>query len=145
MNEYTKYRLELAAERVEVSKIMLDCGHFRDSINRSYYAIFTAARALLSEDGVAFKKHSAVISYFRREYIKTNIFDVKYSDYIGNAFEFRNDCDYEDFVFASKEEAEEQYQNAVEFVNVVKKYLEEANDENVCEDKGDSELPAADD
>ncbi|MBR4904438.1 MAG: HEPN domain-containing protein [Selenomonadaceae bacterium] len=128
MNEYTKYRLETAAERVEVSKLMLDCGHFKDSINRSYYAIFTAARALLSEDGVAFKKHSAVISYFRREYIKTGVFDVKYSDYIGNAFEFRNDCDYEDFIFATREEAETQYQHAVEFVEAVKNYLEASND-----------------
>ena len=142
MNEYTKYRLEVAAERVEVSKNMLDSGHFRDSVNRSYYAIFTAARALLSEDGVAFKKHSAVIGYFRREYIKTGIFDVKYSDYIGDAFEFRNDCDYEDFIFATREEAEEQYQHAVEFVAAVKNYLE---GENVRKDKGDSELPAADD
>ena len=125
MNEYTKYRLEVAAERVEVSKNMLDSGHFRDSVNRSYYAIFTAARALLSEDGVAFKKHSAVIGYFRREYIKSGIFDVKYSDYIGDAFEFRNDCDYEDFIFASREEAEEQYQHAVEFVAAVEKYLAE--------------------
>lgn len=128
MNEYTKYRLETAAERVEVSRLMLDFGHFKDSINRSYYAIFTAARALLSEDGVAFKKHSAVISYFRREYIKAGIFDVKYSDYIGNAFEFRNDCDYEDFIFATREEAETQYQHAAEFVEAVKNYLEASND-----------------
>lgn len=128
MNEYTKYRLETAAERVAVSKAMIDMGAYRDSINRSYYAIFTAARALLSEDGVAFKKHSAVISYFRREYIKSGIFDIKYSDYIGSAFEFRNDCDYEDFVFASHEEAEEQYQHAVEFVAAVKAYLEKCNE-----------------
>ena len=124
MNEYTKYRLEVAAERVEVSKAMLDSGHFRDSVNRSYYAIFSAMRALLSEDDVAFKKHSAVIGYFRREYIKSGIFDVKYSDYIGDAFEFRNDCDYEDFIFASRAEAETQYQHAVEFVAAVKIYLE---------------------
>ena len=123
MNEYTKYRLETADERVEVSKFLLDGGHFRDSIHRSYYAIFSAVRALLSERGVDFKKHSAVIGYFRREYIKTGIFDVKYSDYIGGAFEFRNDCDYEDFVFASRAEAELQYQHAVEFVTAVKTYL----------------------
>lgn len=140
MNKYTKYRLELADERVEVSKIMLNDGHFRDSINRSYYAIFTAVRALLSERNIDFKKHSAVISYFRREYIKTGVFDVKFSDYIGGAFEFRNDCDYEDFVFASREEAEEQYQHAVEFVEAVKNYLE---GENVCENKSGVELSAA--
>ena len=94
MNEYAKYRLEVAAERVETTKFLIDGGAYRDSINRSYYAIFTAARALLAERGIDFKKHSAVISYFRREYIKTGVFDVKFSDYIGAAFRFRNDCDY---------------------------------------------------
>ena len=132
MNEYTRYRLELAAECVDVSKFLLDGGYFKASINRSYYAIFSATRALLSEDGMAFKKHSAVISYFRREYIKTGIFDVRFSDYIGGAFEFRNDCDYEDFVFASRAEAELQYQHAVEFVTAVKTYL------------GGDDLPAVD-
>lgn len=124
MNEYTKYRLELAAERVTISKAMIDMGAYRDSSNRSYYAIFTAIRALLAERNIDFKKHSAVIGYFRREYIKTGLFDIKFSTYVGAAFRFRNDCDYEDFIFASREEAETQYQHAVEFVEAVKIYLE---------------------
>lgn len=128
MNEYAKYRLEFAAERVATTKAMIDIGAYRDSINRSYYAIFTAARALLADREIDFKKHSAVIGYFRREYVKTGIFDVKFSDYIGAAFKFRNDCDYEDFVIVSREEAETQYQHAVEFVEAVKKYLEGLND-----------------
>lgn len=123
MNEYAKYRLELAAERVVATKVMIDMGAYRDSINRSYYAIFTAARALLAERGIDFKKHSAVIGYFRREYIKTGVFDTKFSDYIGKAFSFRNDCDYGDFVIVSREQAEEQYRRAVEFVEAVKEYL----------------------
>ena len=143
MNEYTKYRLELAIERVTATKTLIDNEAYRDSINRSYYAIFTAVRALLSERGVDFKKHSAVIGYFRREYIKTGIFDTKFSDYIGGAFEFRNDCDYEDFVIVSRAEAELQYQHAIEFVEAVKNYLEEA--QNVCEDTGGDKLPAAND
>lgn len=39
MNEYAKYRLELAAERVTTSKAMIDMGAYRDSINRSYEAV----------------------------------------------------------------------------------------------------------
>lgn len=124
MNDYAKYRLELADERVTTSKLLIDNEAYRDSINRSYYAIFTAARALLADRNIDFKKHSSVISYFRREYIKTGLFDTKYSDYIGKAFRFRNDCDYEDFVIVSREQAQEQYQHAVEFCAAVKKYLE---------------------
>ncbi len=127
MNEYAKYRLTLAEERVQTTRLLIESGSYRDSINRSYYAIFTAARALLAEKNIDFKKHSAVIGYFRREYIKTNVFDAKFSDYIGKAFSFRNDCDYGDFVIVSRAEAEEQYQHAVEFVEAVKKYLEETN------------------
>lgn len=127
MRDLTKYRLELAKERIEISKFMIDNGHYKDSVNRSYYSIFSAIRALLAEKEVDFKKHSAVISYFRLHYIKTEIFDKKLSDYVGSAFNTRNDCDYEDFVFISREEAETQYLHAVEFYEVIKNYLESAD------------------
>lgn len=44
------------------------------------------------------------------------------------AFKLRASCDYEDFIFATREEAETQYQHAVEFVEAVKNYLEALND-----------------
>ena len=126
MTDLTKYRLEVAKERIESSKLELDIGHFRISITHSYYAIFNSARALLAENEIDFKKHSAVISYFRRNYIKTKIFEDKYSDYIGRAFDLRNICDYEDFFVASREEAETQYLHAVEFYETIKNFLESA-------------------
>lgn len=103
---------------------MLENSCYKDSINRSYYAIFTTIRALLAENEIDFKKHSAVIAYFRQHYIKTEIFNVKFSKYIGDAFEIRNDCDYEDFFFVSREESEMQYNRAVEFYESVRNYLE---------------------
>ena len=124
MRDLTKYRLERSAEFLDESKMLLENGSFKGSINRSYYTIFTAVRALLAEKEVDFKKHSAVISYFRREYVRPEMFDKKFSDYIGNAFRFRNNSDYADFFIVSREEAETQYNNAAEFYEAVKKYLE---------------------
>ena len=124
MRDLTRYRLDTATERLVVAADLIADDHFKDSVNRSYYAIFSATRALLSERYVDFKKHSAVISYFRREYIKTGLLDVKFSSYIGDAFRARQYSDYEDFIIVSREQAEEQYQHAVEFVEAVKKYLE---------------------
>lgn len=124
MRDLTKYRLDMAEERLEVAALMIDVGRYKISISNSYYAIFNAARALLAERNVDFKKHSAVIGYFRREYVKTGVFDVIYSEYIGSAFDSRNDCDYEDFFIASHEQAREQYQHAVEFCAAFRKYLE---------------------
>ena len=126
MLDLTKYRLERATEFLSASKIMLENNCYKDSINRSYYAIFTTIRAILAENEVDFKKHSAVISYFRQHYIKTKIFNVKFSQYVGDAFEIRNNCDYEDFYIASREDAETQYNNAVEFYEAVKNFLESA-------------------
>ena len=123
MLDLTKYRLERATEFLSASKIMLENNCYKDSINRSYYAIFTTIRAILAENEVDFKKHSAVISYFRQHYIKTKIFNVKFSQYVGDAFEIRNNCDYEDFYIASREDAETQYNNAVEFYDAVKNFL----------------------
>ena len=59
-----QYRLDMAKERLEAAKLLLDNGSYKDSIGRSYYAIFTAVRALLALDGVDFSKHAGVISYF---------------------------------------------------------------------------------
>lgn len=123
MRDLTRYRLERAAEFLTATKIMFENNCYKDAINRSYYAIFTAVRALLAEDEVDFSKHSAVISYFRKNYIKTGIFDTKFSDYIGKAFQLRNDCDYEDFFIVSREDAETQYHNAIEFYEIIKNYL----------------------
>ncbi len=123
--ELVKYRLEMAKERLDSSKLLLDNGSYKDAIGRSYYAIFTSVRALLARDGVDFSKHAGAISYFQKEYIKTGIFDVKYSKYISEAFQIRNNTDYADFFIVAKEDAEEQYCRAVEFHELIENYLKE--------------------
>lgn len=49
--ELMKYRLEMAEERLHSSKVLLEAGSYKDSIGRSYYAMFTAVRALLAMEG----------------------------------------------------------------------------------------------
>lgn len=121
--ELMQYRLDMAKERLESSKLLLDNGRYKDSIGRSYYAIFTAVRALLALDGVDFSKHSGVIFYFQKEYIKSGVFDVKYSKYISQAFQIRNNTDYADFFIVSRDDAKEQYERAGDFYEVIADYL----------------------
>lgn len=123
MDNLINYRINNAKEKLESAKLLLDAGKYRDSIGRSYYAIFTAVRAVLANDKVDFSKHSGVIAYFQKEYIKTGRFDVKYSRYLQTAFQIRNSCDYDDFFIASKQDAEEQYSRALEFYEEIIRYL----------------------
>lgn len=125
MDSLARYRLDNAAEKLESAKILLDAGKYKDSIGRSYYAIFSSVRAVLANDKVDFSKHAGVIAYFQKEYIKTGTFDKKYSKYLQSAFQIRNSCDYDDFFIVSKQDAEEQYQRAEEFYKIIKNYLGE--------------------
>ncbi len=121
--ELIRYRLHAAQEKLHSAKILLDAGEYKDSIGRSYYAMFSAVRAILALDKVDFSKHAGVIAYFQKEYIKTGKFGKIYSKYISNAFQIRNNCDYSDFFLVSKNDALEQYERAEEFVDAIKEYL----------------------
>ena len=125
MDDLVQYRLSSAKERLESARLLLDAGQYKDSIGRSYYAIFTAVRAVLARDQVDFSKHAGVIAYFRREYIKSAIFDIKYSKILQRAFQIRNNCDYDDFFIVSKEDATEQYKNAVDMVQAIETYIKQ--------------------
>lgn len=102
----------------------MDAGSYKDSISRSYYAMFTAVRALLAIDGQDFSKHAGVIAYFQKEYIKNGKIEKKYSKYISQAFQIRNNTDYSDFFIVSVQDAQEQYEKAKEFFEMIKAYLQ---------------------
>lgn len=123
MDDLIKYRLSSAKEKLTSAKLLLDAGLYRDSVGRSYYAIFSAVRAVLAVRQVDFSKHAGVIAYFQKEFIKTEIFDKKYSKYLQQAFQIRNSCDYDDFFIVSKQDAEEQYERAVEILVVIEGYI----------------------
>ena len=121
------YRLERAVSDLEDAELLFANAKYHSSVTRSYYAIFNSLRAILATEGVDFKKHSAVISYFQRQYVKTGIFDNEISDYARDAFAVRNSSDYKDFYIVSEEDARLQIENANTVIEVVKKYLSGKN------------------
>ncbi len=80
-------------------------------------------RAVLALDGFDSKKHSGIISEFRKNYIKTGIFSTEMSDIISSLFNVRSSSDYDDFYIISKEKVTKQYENAKLFVDTIDKYL----------------------
>ena len=123
LKDLSNRRLEQAEQCIRSAKLLIENDDYKGAANRSYYAIFHCMRSVLALEQVDFKKHSGVSSYFRNQYIKTRVFDSKLSDIIADAFEIRNDSDYNDFFVISKEDVEQQIQNAELFYNTVKNYL----------------------
>ena len=110
--DLSRYRFETAQEDLETAKMLFDAGKWKASLNRSYYAIFHALRSVTALDGFDAKKHSTVIAYFNQWYVKTEIFEKGMTKLIGSAFEMRGNADYQDFYIVSKEQTQQQIDNA---------------------------------
>lgn len=119
------HRFNRAKEELQTAELLLRNADFRSSINRSYYSIFHAIRAVNALDGFDSSKHSGVISHFNQEYVKTGLFEKEVSKIIRNASELREQADYEDFYEASQEEAVDIFEQAARFISVVEVYLRE--------------------
>lgn len=111
-----RYRLERAKETLVEALDNLKGNHYGVSVNRSYYAMFTAARALLALKGLDSSKHSGVIALFNQHIVKTGLFQKEVSKFLAKAKYIREDADYGDFVEITKEDAENQLSCAKEFV-----------------------------
>ena len=117
------YRLETAKQCIISAKALIEISDYKGAANRTYYAVFHCMRSVLALCSIDFSKHSAVGAHFRKEYIKTGIFDVSMSDIISEAFDIRSDSDYNDYFVISKKEVEEQILNARYFYDKVEKYV----------------------
>lgn len=122
--DLAKYRLEKAKECLNAAEYLIEPEEYLTILNRAYYAIFHAIRAVFAIEGVDRKKHSGVISYFQQNYVKTGIFDKEFSRIVQEAFEVRQESDYEDFFVISKEDSITQYENAQRFVEEIEKYID---------------------
>lgn len=113
LKELAGYRLERAKEMLSASENNLGIGEYKTSLNRSYYAVFHAMRSANALKGFDSSKHSGVIAFFTKEYLKTEDSSL-----------CREKSDYDDFYVASRIEAEEQLKNAKCFVQKVGEYVD---------------------
>lgn len=87
--------------------------------------MFHMTRALLALDGFDSKKHSTIIGYFNQHYIASEKIDVVYNKFLSNAFQIRNQSDYNDFYVVSRNETEKQLRNAIQFNEFMTQYIRE--------------------
>ena len=119
-----KHRLEQAQQALGDAKYLIDGNRSPQSIvNRSYYAMFYAALALLQKISKAPSKHSGVISLFDKEYVMRGIFEKELSKDFHKAFELRQSIDYKIIKPISADKASHIWQKAVNFVQAIQHYF----------------------
>jgi uncharacterized protein (UPF0332 family) len=124
VTQLIRYRLEQATTALEDAKFLLTGNRSPQSIvNRSYYAMFYAALALLQKISKAPSKHTGVISLFDSEFVLKGTFPKELSKDFHKAFELRQQSDYKAIQPVTCERAEEILQKAERFLDAVKTYL----------------------
>lgn len=124
VKELSKYRFETSLENLEDARLMYENGRYKNALNRAYYSIFHAIRAVNTLKEFDSSKHSGVIAFFNQNYVKEEIFPKELSKIITQASNNREKADYLDFYIASSEEAQKQIARAEEFSAAIKQYLE---------------------
>jgi len=124
--ELARYRLEKAKECLRDAQDAALESRLANSVNRSYYSMFHATRALLALSGFDSQKHSSIIGYFNQHYVAKGEIDPVYHQMLSNAFRDEIRPIMTTFFFVSRDEAEQQLDNAVKFVAALEKYIDKS-------------------
>lgn len=121
--DLAKYRIKKAKEKLKSARDLLSHNDNEDSISRSYYAIFSAARALLALKQLDSKKHSGVISLFNQHFVKKGTVSKVCGAILKNAKIYREKADYGDFVKFSSDLSRKQIKDAEIFVKEIRRTI----------------------
>ncbi len=126
--ELARYRLKQAEESIDEAAFLLQGKKSpRSVINRAYYAMFYAVLALLIFEPYASSKHSGVLGYFNRRFVKPGIFPEEMGRVINKAFDLRQRGDYREYEEMSYELVRPFVDQSRIFVQGVKDYLEKGS------------------
>ncbi len=129
--DLSNHRLEKALDLLDQAKLLLKEGKYDGSVNRSYYAIFSAIRAVLALIGLDARKHRGVITYFDRYFVKTGIFEKHFSKIVHASFDVRQASDYEDFFVIPAEHAIKQLEDGGRFIKEARKIVVMAQEDKM--------------
>lgn len=125
MKDATRKLLEKGKSAIHAAEVLLQANEVEFAAGRAYYAMLYVAKALLTEHGVrAGRKHSSVHALFGEHFAKTGAFDSKFHRWLIDAFDQRLLGDYEIEVTITAEQVQEIIQQAREFLDAARRYLE---------------------
>ena len=95
--------------------------HFAATVNRAYYAMFHGAAAVLLTKDSNCSSHSSTISAFGEFLATIGMIDPVHHKRLREAFDLRQESDYEAHIEISKIEAEKMLNRAMNFVAACRK------------------------
>ena len=112
--------LQKAQKSLQAARLLADQGFYDFAVSRAYYAMFYIAEAFLLGEGLAFSKHSAVISAFGERFAKSGRVPQEFHRYLIEGESSRNVGDYDIKPGFSESEAAEQIEHTEKFLELAK-------------------------
>lgn len=124
MTEEIQRHLAQAGECIEDAQVLLDNDRFAAVIARAYYAMFHAATATLLGEDIRRHSHHGLLSVFGEHFAKTGRIDRRFFEHLREAFERRQQTDYEPLADVDRQTAQESLDRAINFVNACRRLME---------------------
>ena len=121
--EEIKKEISRADKALKSASLLIQKSYYEDAISRCYYGALHAARALLLIENINISSHQAVRRLFGKYFIKTGKLDKKYAKIMAEVQDDRYRSDYDVIYSASKDDAEENLEEANDFFEVIRAYL----------------------
>jgi len=114
-----------AHDALEDAQVLLLRSRYSGAVSRSYYAMYHAASAMLSREGLNVEKHAAVKAKFGEVLVKPGLVDSKFGRYLNLALKLREDADYvsEGGVVITAQIAKEQVERAGQFLAMAEAFM----------------------
>jgi len=122
--EIVEHRLSRASKALTSAKILLDTQEYIGTVNRLYHACFHAVTALLETRGLASSKHSGVLSFFNKHFVRPGLTRGELGKFYKDLFEKRHEGDYTDFIEFTQERVIEMYKSATDFIDEITHLVE---------------------
>jgi uncharacterized protein (UPF0332 family) len=116
--------LARAEQALEAARTLAEHGYPADALSKAYYAMFYAASAVLSTEGLSVSKHSAVMALLGEQFAKPGRIEPGLHRMLIDMFDERQVADYGVEIAITQERAEAGLRVAAEFVEAIKSYLE---------------------
>jgi uncharacterized protein (UPF0332 family) len=117
------YRVSRAKETIDDARIAIENDRLHAAENRIYYAIFYIVSALALKDDYTTSRHGQLLGWFNKNFVKTGILSSDIGKIYADAFENRQESDYQDYIKLDAADVSRHYTEMLKFIKEVEKLL----------------------
>lgn len=115
--------IKKAYSKLKSSKQLYNIGQYADSVSLSYYAMYSAATALLINIGINTTRHKGTMNEIYLNYVKTNKIEHRIFKNFANTQSLRETSDYSAVVDIDERTARLKISHAEEFIKKAEELL----------------------